>query len=187
MQCAEARPYLRSMVRDTFTARAARWSATHRKTAVLGWLAFVVVAFTIGGAAGTVTLKHEDMGNGDSRAAERVLAQQFPRERAAEQVLIQSRNGGLLGSEYRAAVDELVARLSRMPAVAQIESPLKPRQRGSALQGRDRGAADLPDHRRSRHREGPRRPALAATAAVQRPTPACSSASSATRAPTRRS
>ena len=86
------------MARDTFTARAAHWSATHRKTAVLGWLAFVVVAFMLGGAVGTVTLKHEDMGNGDSRAAERVLAQQFPRERAAEQVLIQSRNGGLLGA-----------------------------------------------------------------------------------------
>ena len=84
----------------------------------------------IGGAVGTVTLKHEDMGNGESRAAEQVLAQQFPRERAAEQVLIQSRNGGLLGSEYRAAVDELVARLSRMPAVAQIESPLKPGNEG---------------------------------------------------------
>ena len=120
------------MARETFTARAARWSATHRKTAVLGWLAFVVVAFMIGGAVGTVTLKHEDMGNGDSRAAERVLAQQFPRERAAEQVLIESRNGGLLGSEYRAAVDELVARLSHMPAVAQHRVAAAARQRGSA-------------------------------------------------------
>jgi hypothetical protein len=51
---------------------------------VLGWLAFVVVASMIGSAVGTVTLKHEDVGNGDSRAAERVPARQFPRERAAE-------------------------------------------------------------------------------------------------------
>ena len=146
------------MVRDTFTARAAHWSAAHRKTAVLGWLAFVLVAFMIGGAAGTVTLKHEDMGNGESRAAERVLAQQFPRERAAEQVLIQSRNGGLLGSEYRAAVDELVARLSRMPAVAQIESPLEPGNEGQLSKDGTAALRDVPDHRRSRHGEGPRRP-----------------------------
>ena len=159
------------MARDTFTARAAHWSATHRKTAVLGWLAFVVVAFMIGSAAGTVALKHEDMGNGDSRAAERVLAQQFPRERAAEQILIQSRNGGLLGSEYRAAVDELVARLSGMPAVAQIESPLKPGNEGQ--QSKDGTAVLLTfqvtgDPDTAKDRVGP---ALAATAAVQRAHP----------------
>ncbi len=159
------------MTGTPFTARAARWSATHRKTAVLGWLAFVVVAFMIGSAVGTVTLKHEDMGNGDSRAAEKVLAQQFPTERAAEQILIQSRNGGLLGSEYRAAVDELVARLSRTPAVAQIESPLK---RGNEGQSSKDGTAVLvtfqitgdPDTAKDRVA-----PALAATAAVQRAHP----------------
>ena len=159
------------MAHDTFTARAAHWSATHRKTAVLGWLAFVVVAFMIGGAVGTVTLKHEDMGNGDSRAAERVLAQQFPRERAAEQILIQSRNGGLLGSEYRAAVDELVARLSHTPAVAQIESPLKPGNEGQL--SKDGTAVLLTfqitgDPDTAKDRVGP---ALAATAAVQRAHP----------------
>jgi RND superfamily putative drug exporter len=159
------------MPRETFTARAARWSAAHRKTAILGWLAFVVVAFMIGGAVGTVALKHEDMGNGDSRAAERVLAQQFPRERAAEQVLIESRNGGLLGSDYRAAVDELVARLSHTPSVAQLESPL---QRGNEGQRSKNGTAVLvtfqitgdPDTAKDRVA-----PALAATAAVQRAHP----------------
>ena len=33
---------------ENFTARAARWSAAHRKAAIGGWLAFVVVAFLIG-------------------------------------------------------------------------------------------------------------------------------------------
>src|SRR5690348_343997 len=113
-----------------FTARAARWSAAHRKAAVLGWLAFVVIAFMVGGAVGTETLKHQDMGNGDSRAAERVLAQQFPRERAAEQVIVQSRTGQLSGREYRDAVGELVARLSRTPSVADIQSPLTPGNEG---------------------------------------------------------
>ncbi len=157
-----------------FTARTARWSAEHRKTAVLGWLAFVVVAFVIGGAVGTVTLKHEDMGNGDSRAAEQVLARQFPRERAAEQVLIERRDGARLGGEARAAVGELVARLSRTPAVAQIESPL---QRGNEGQRSKNGAAVVvtfqitgdPDTAKDRVA-----PALAATAAVQRAHPSLS-------------
>lgn len=36
---------------ESFTARAARWSAAHRKAAVLGWLAFVMVIVAFGGAA----------------------------------------------------------------------------------------------------------------------------------------
>jgi pimeloyl-ACP methyl ester carboxylesterase len=35
----------------SFTARAARWSAAHRKAAVLGWLAFVMVIVAFDGAA----------------------------------------------------------------------------------------------------------------------------------------
>ena len=57
-----------------FTARAARWSAAHRKAAVLGWLAFVIVAFMLGNAAGMVTLKAGEVGNGQSRLADQTLA-----------------------------------------------------------------------------------------------------------------
>ena len=106
------------------TARAARWSAGHRKTAVLGWFAFVLVAFAIGSAAGVVFLKDDEVGIGDSHGAEKVLAREFPTERAGEEVLIQSRGGRLQSGELRAAVDDLTARLSRVRAVAAIESPL---------------------------------------------------------------
>ena len=37
-------------------ARAGRWSAHHRKKAIFGWLAFVIVAVFIGGSVGTKTL-----------------------------------------------------------------------------------------------------------------------------------
>ena len=33
-------------------ARAGHWSARHRKTAIFGWLAFIVIAYVIGGAVG---------------------------------------------------------------------------------------------------------------------------------------
>src|SRR5436190_12397676 len=85
-------------VSDNLTARAARWSASHRKAAVLGWLAFVFAAFALGNALGTVTLKSQDQGNGESRVANQVLGRQFPRDRAGEQVLIQSHGGPLAGA-----------------------------------------------------------------------------------------
>jgi len=153
------------------TARAARWSAAHRRTAVLGWFAFVLVAFAIGSAAGVVTLKDDEVGIGDSHGAEAVLAREFPTERAAEQVLIQSRSGRLQRAELRAAIGDLRVRLSRVPAVTAIESPLdagnagqlSPDGRSALLTFQVGGDPDTaPD------RVGP---ALAATAAAQRAHP----------------
>jgi uncharacterized membrane protein YdfJ with MMPL/SSD domain len=150
-----------------FTARAARWSAAHRKVAVFGWLAFVIGAFMIGGAAGMVTLKPGEVGNGQSRLAEQTLAQQFPRERASEMVLIEGSHGALPAREYRAAVTDLLARLAHTPSVAAIKSPLAPGNQGQVAKN---GRAALlsfqvtGDPATAKDRVGS---ALAATAAVQ--------------------
>ncbi|MEA2282910.1 MAG: hypothetical protein QOK21_3517 [Solirubrobacteraceae bacterium] len=138
---------------------------------MLSWLAFVGVAFALGNAAGTVTLKQSDVGNGESLAANHVLAREFPAERAGEQVLFQSRGGPLSGVQYRAAVAGLVARLSRTPAVARIESPLQPGNEG--MRSSDGTAALLTfqitgDPATAKDRVAS---ALAATAAVQRAHP----------------
>ncbi len=156
---------------ENFTARAARWSAAHSKAVVRGWVAFVIVAFAVGSVAGMVTLKLGEGGNGQSRLAEATQAQQFPRERAGEEVLIQDPGGPLAGTGYRAAVADLVARLSRTPSVAAIESPLAP---GNAGQISRNGRAALVtfqitgDPNTAQNRVAP---ALAATAAVQRAYP----------------
>ena len=156
---------------ENFTARAARWSAAHRKGVVRGWLAFVVVAFVVGSAAGMVTLKQGEGGNGQSRLAEETQAQQFPRERAGEEVLIENPSSRLAGTADRAAVTDIVARLSRTPSVAAIESPFAP---GNAGQLSRNGRAALVtfqitgDPNTAQNRVAP---ALAATAAVQRAYP----------------
>ena len=36
---------------SNFAARVGKWSATHRRTAILGWILFVVLAVVVGGAA----------------------------------------------------------------------------------------------------------------------------------------
>jgi RND superfamily putative drug exporter len=156
---------------DNLTARAARWSAAHRKAAVLGWFAFVLTAFAIGSAAGFAFMKDEEFGIGDSHEAEALLAQEFPTQRAAEQVLIQRRSGRLTGAEIRAVSDDLVARLSSVRSVAAIESPLEaanagqvsPDGRSALLTFQIEGDPDTAQDRVDA--------ALAATAAVQRAHP----------------
>ena len=131
----------------------------------------MLVIFVLGGAAGMVQLKQVDEENGQSRLADQTQAQQFPNERAGEQVLIQNPSGPLAGSGYRAAVADLVARLSRTTSVVAIKSPLTP---GNAGQISKDGRAALvyfqitgdPDTAQNRIA-----PALAATAAVQRAYP----------------
>ena len=118
------------MKSKNFTSRVAGWSAAHRKAVVTGWLAFVLVAFALGSLAGMVQLKAVEAENGQSRLADLTQAQQFPRERAGEEVLIENPSGPLAGSAYRAAVTDLVARLSRTRSVAAIRSPLDPGNAG---------------------------------------------------------
>jgi RND superfamily putative drug exporter len=70
-----------------FAARAGRWSAQHRRKAILGWIAFVVAAVLIGGAIGTKHIDNSDYGTGESGAANKVLNDKF-NDPASEQVLI---------------------------------------------------------------------------------------------------
>ena len=51
--------------KHNIAARMARWSAQHRRKAILGWLAFVIAAVAIGGAIGTKTLETYELGFGD--------------------------------------------------------------------------------------------------------------------------
>src|SRR3954451_21511755 len=105
-------------------ARAGRWSAAHRKTAIFGWLALVVVSLVIGGAVGTNTIKDEDQGNGQSRTAQKAINDNFPKK-GGENVLVQSRSGHLKPSspQFRAAVKDVTGAVGTYRTVSEIESP----------------------------------------------------------------
>jgi uncharacterized membrane protein YdfJ with MMPL/SSD domain len=105
-------------------SRAARWSAGHRKTAIFGWLAFVVIAMFLAGAVGQQTIAEEDYGNGSSKAADKAIAAADFRESAEEQVLVQGKGSVKVGdAAFTAAVDDTVARLEGVKGVDKVESP----------------------------------------------------------------
>jgi uncharacterized membrane protein YdfJ with MMPL/SSD domain len=103
-------------------ARAGRWSAAHRKTAIFGWLAFVIVAFMIGGNLGTKTLDDKDLGVGDSGRATKIVDKAFP-EVAGEQVFVQSTTQKATDPSYRAAVRDIERRLGANHDVTNVKSP----------------------------------------------------------------
>src|SRR5207342_3691358 len=105
--------------RPNLAQRAGRWSAEHRRVAIFGWLALVVACVFIGGAVGTQHLADEDLGTGESRRADQILADAGFNQRASEEVLVQSSESGLMVSdpEFRAAIRDVVARLGRFATV----------------------------------------------------------------------
>ena len=104
-------------------ARAGRWSAQHRKIAILGWFAFVIAA-TIGGSLiGTKSLAPAEMGNGSSRTADIAIDNAGFRESSGEQVLLQARSrSAAADAELEQAAQELAATLARVPHVEKVVS-----------------------------------------------------------------
>src|SRR5215217_6247419 len=87
-------------------ARAGRWSARHRKTAILGWILFVVLAFMVGKNMGTETLTPDQAGVGESGQASKITAEAFP-DKNEEAVLVQSKTLTSDAPEYEAAVADV--------------------------------------------------------------------------------
>ena len=88
-------------------ARMGRWSAGHKKTAIFGWLAFVVLAFMLGNAVGTKHLDPKKSGTGESGHVNAVLADDF-KQPQGDTVLIQSKSRTVDDPAFRAAVVDVV-------------------------------------------------------------------------------
>jgi hypothetical protein len=108
-----------SMAGANLALRTARWSTARRRRVVLGWLVFVLVAFAAGQVAGVVQMTYADGAIGESGAADRVLQREFRNDRAAEQVLIQSRSGPL-SLAVAVLVDATIVRAVLLPAAMKL-------------------------------------------------------------------
>jgi uncharacterized membrane protein YdfJ with MMPL/SSD domain len=110
----------------SLAARIGRWSTRNRGKAIVGWLAFVLIALVIGSAVGTVTPSDDDAGHGDSATADRIVNHAYP-DRTSETVLVQGKTGkgGVTARDpaFRAAVDDVVRTVDRQPGVTKVESP----------------------------------------------------------------
>jgi uncharacterized membrane protein YdfJ with MMPL/SSD domain len=120
-------------------ARMGRWSANHWKTATFGWLAFVLVAFALGGMVSTETIDPNKPGPGESGRMDRILDAGF-KQPAGESVFIESRTLAVTDPAFRAAIEDVVAGISSLDAVQNVRSPL---DEGNAAQIAEGGQAAL--------------------------------------------
>jgi uncharacterized membrane protein YdfJ with MMPL/SSD domain len=117
------------MGQQNIAARMGRWSARHWKTAVIGWIVFVVASVALGSAIGTKKLTNAQSGTGSSGRADRLLDKEFKRP-ASEQVLVQSRSVTVHDPGFRAGVNDVVTRFSHDANVKNVRSPYAPGNAG---------------------------------------------------------
>jgi len=154
--------------KQNIAARAARWSAAHRKIAIFGWIAFVVVSVVVGGAVGTKTLTDAEAGAGDSGRADLAMekAGLTPND---EMVLVQSNRFAAGDPAFDDAVDEATRKLAALPSARHVSSPADGGGQVSAdghsalVEFQIPGSADQAEERVDA--------SLAATAAVQKANP----------------
>jgi RND superfamily putative drug exporter len=122
--------------------RMGRWSAKHRKKAIFGWLAFVVVAFALGIVSGTTQIEPATSGVGESGRVDKLLHEEFEQP-AGESVLVQSETLTVKDPAFAAAVEDVVAKVSALDAVTNVRSPLDPENGGQISGGGDAALIDF--------------------------------------------
>ncbi len=109
-----------------------RWSATHWKTATFGWLAFVLVAFALGGMVGTTNVDQNAPGPGESGRMQKILDTGF-QQPAGENVLVQSRSARVGEPAFTAAIGDVTARVSKRADVQNVRRGAVSKDQHSAL------------------------------------------------------
>src|ERR671918_322161 len=109
---------------NNLAARMARWSAQHRKKAIFGWLAFVIVLFAINILSPMKMIVFETSGPGESGRADTILYEDF-KQPAGEEVLVQSNSLTTSDAEFKAAVQGVIAGVSSLDSVTKVKSPFE--------------------------------------------------------------
>nr|WP_308020279.1 MMPL family transporter [Streptomyces sp. LS1784] len=99
------------------------WSARHRKTAVFGWLLFVVLAAALGTVHGSTKVTDAESIPGQVSRAARILDEAGLKSPANETVLVQSSTRSADEPEFRAAVGQVIAAVNGTGRAAEVRSP----------------------------------------------------------------
>jgi uncharacterized membrane protein YdfJ with MMPL/SSD domain len=108
-----------------FAHRVGTWSAHHWKTAVFGWLAFVVATFAIGTAVAPKYLDATEANVGETRKADKIIEEGFPSkpDEQGEWVLIQHPTLTADDPAFKAVVEQAATTLDRYPQVRKLHTP----------------------------------------------------------------
>jgi RND superfamily putative drug exporter len=114
-------------------ARAGRWSARHKKTAIVGWLVFVVLALAAGNMTGTKEPTDADKFDGESRAAQKIIDDAGFSDANGEMVLVQSSQLTAKDPAFQSAVKDVKRTVGEQPVVTNVKTGAVSKDGHSAL------------------------------------------------------
>ena len=117
---------------NNIAARMGRWSASHWKTAVFGWLAFVIAALVVGQQVGTRQINQNNANVGQSHKADTILLKAgFHTDPQTEIVVVQSSTLTAGAPAFRAVVGDVASRVERFrPLITNLRTPYQPGNAG---------------------------------------------------------
>ena len=104
--------------------RAGRWSANNWKKAFFGWLVLAFLLVAVGTVVGHKQIADSQTASGGAAKAVKILEQAGFKDPATESVLVQSRDRTADDPAFKSAVAQVVARVSRLDEVTNIQNPL---------------------------------------------------------------
>jgi putative drug exporter of the RND superfamily len=102
----------------------ARWSTTHRKSVLLGWIALLVIVNVLAQSAGTSYSNNFTLPNSDAQRASDLLQRSFPAQAGDRDTIVYKvSSGSVQDPAVKARMSAMFARVAKLPHVAAVISP----------------------------------------------------------------
>jgi putative drug exporter of the RND superfamily len=112
----------------------ARWSTTHRRYVLIGWVVLAFGVIALGRSAGTSYSNNFTVPNSDAQRASDLLKASFPAQAGdRDEIVFRVPSGGVLAPPVRARVTAMLAQVAKLPHVASVLSPYAAGSAGRAI------------------------------------------------------
>ncbi len=114
--------------------RLARWSTTHRKYVLLGWIVLLFAVNALAQSAGTSYSNNFTLPNSGAQRAADLLQRSFPAQAGdRDTIVFKVSSGTVLGPAVRARMGATFAAVARLPHVAAVISPYAGASAGKSI------------------------------------------------------
>jgi putative drug exporter of the RND superfamily len=117
----------------------ARWSTSHRKYVVLGWVVLLLGVNMLAQSAGTSYSNNFTLPNSDAQRASDLLDRSFPTQAGDRDTIVYKVNSGSVSDPaVRARMSAAFARIAKLPHVAAVISPYEGPAAGKSISANGR-------------------------------------------------
>jgi putative drug exporter of the RND superfamily len=112
----------------------ARWSTSHRRYVVLGWIALLLVINVISQSAGTSYSNNFTLPNSDAQRASDLLDRSFPAQAGDRDTIVYKVASGFVSDPaVRARMSAMFAKVAKLPHVSAVISPYSGAAAGKSI------------------------------------------------------